>query len=249
MDKIKILIVEDEAITAESLANVLNQLGYGVSGIAANALEAIDILNEEDTDMAILDINIQGAKDGIWVAKLIQKKYNMPFVFLTAFEDEKILSKAITTEPYGYLIKPFTNIDISAAVQLALQNFAMNKKVSSTEDILSEKSPDSIRVYNAIFIKEDHIFKKLLINKIIMIKSDGHYVELYTKEKKYLIRSKLGDFARMLPEQLFIQTHRSYFVNINKIEKFGATFLIVNGEEIPLSTAFRTTFNDRVNTL
>ena len=248
MDKINILIVEDEGITAESLSDVITKLGYHVSGIAADALDAIDILSNESTDMAILDINIQGDKDGIWLADLIQKKYQIPFIFLTAYEDERILDRAINTKPLGYLLKPFTKTDISAAIKLAMQNYAQNKSAESLESEADDKNPEPFKVSNTIFIRDKHIFKKLVISEITMLKSDGHYIEVFTNNNKYLIRTKLNEFSDMLPEAMFVRVHRSYVVNINNIEKFGPTFVYVNNIEIPLSTSYRSEFSKRLNT-
>ena len=248
MDKINILIVEDEGITAESLSNVITKLGYHVSGIAADALDAIDILSNESTDMAILDINIQGDKDGIWLADLIQKKYKIPFIFLTAYEDEGILDRAINTKPLGYLLKPFTKTDISAAIKLAMQNYAQDKRVDSLVTEEDEQNSEPFKVSNTIFIRDKHIFKKLVISEITMLKSDGHYVEVFTKNNKYLVRTKLNEFCNVLPESMFVRVHRSYVVNINSIEKFGTTFVYVNNIEIPLSTSHRDDLNTRLNT-
>jgi len=248
MDKINILIVEDEGITAESLSDVITKLGYHVSGIAADALEAIDILSDESTDMAILDINIQGEKDGIWLAGLIQKKYQIPFIFLTAYEDESILDRAINTNPLAYILKPFTKTDISAAIKLAMQNYAQDKSADSLESGANDQNPEPFKVSNTIFIRDKHIFKKLVINEITMLKSDGHYVEIFTTKNKYLVRTKLNDFSGVLPETMFVKVHRSYVVNINNIDEFGPTFVNVNNIEIPLSTSHRDDLYKRLKT-
>lgn len=239
MNKLNVLIVEDEGITAESLGDVLEQLDYEVAGIAADAFEAIDILNEDKTDFAILDINIQGDKDGIWVADLIQRKYGIPFIFLTAFDSEQILARAVETKPYGYLLKPFTKIDISAAIQLAMQNFALNKRAETVETEPAEDEQDPFVVSNVVYIKDDYLFKKLVVDDIIMLKSDGHYVEIHTSDKKQLVRSTLKDFAEILPEKLFVRTHRSHVVNVNYIDKFSNSSVFVKGLEIPISAAYR----------
>jgi two-component system, LytTR family, response regulator len=248
MEQIKVLIVEDEGITAESLRDVLLKLGYLVSGIAADALGAIDILNNDDTDMAILDINIQGDKDGIWVANLIQKKYQIPFIFLTAYEDEKILENAIKTKPYGYLVKPFTKTDISAAIKLGLQNFSNKTRADSFNSDMGEGEFEPFKISNTIFIKDNYMFKKVVVSEITMLKSDGHYVEIYTNQKKYLVRSKLSDFTSLLPYEIFVKVHRSYVVNINNIEKFDSAFLYIGDIQVPLSTSHRDELIKRLKT-
>jgi len=105
---VRILIVEDEFVTLDLLRDYLEESGYEVSGDAMSADEAIKILEKGETDFAMLDINIKGDKNGIWVAEQIQKKYKIPFIFLTAFSDSATVKTAAGTHPYGYLVKPFT---------------------------------------------------------------------------------------------------------------------------------------------
>lgn len=248
MNKLNVLIVEDEAITAESLADVLEQLDYEVAGIAADAFEAIDILNDDKTDFAILDINIQGDKDGIWVADLIQRKYGIPFIFLTAFDSEQVLSRAVETKPYGYLLKPFTKIDISAAIQLAMQNFALNKRTESIDEQPSDEEQDPFVVSNVVYIKDDYLYKKLVVDDIVMLKSDGHYVEVHTHDRKQLIRAKLTDFTSILPQNRFVRTHRSHVVNVGCIDKFSNSTVYIQGGEVPISPAYKDDLMKHLNT-
>src|SRR5687767_9217328 len=121
---INILIVEDEFITQKTIKEALNELGYSISGDAMDAEEALNILDKKTTDLAILDIQIQGDKDGIWIAKEIKEKYKIPFIFLTANADKNTVKRASETEPNGYLIKPFDKQDIFAAIETALRNFS-----------------------------------------------------------------------------------------------------------------------------
>ena len=109
---VRILIVEDEFVTMDLLRDYLEESGYEVSGDAMSADEAIAILEKGDTDFAMLDINIRGEKDGIWVAEQINQKYKIPFIFLTALSDSPTVKAAARTNPYGYLVKPFKQADI-----------------------------------------------------------------------------------------------------------------------------------------
>lgn len=119
---INVLIVEDDSQAAEHLQSDLNNLNYNVSGTATNALDAIDLLNQVKVDIAIINPELGGRKNGIWVGKMINKKYRVPFIFLTDSDNRARISEAMTTNPNGFVMKPFSRVNISAAIQLALQN-------------------------------------------------------------------------------------------------------------------------------
>ena len=140
---VRILIVEDEFITATDIKDNLEQMGYHITGLARDAAEACSILDQEETDLAILDINIQGDKDGIWIAKRINEHYKIPFIFLTSFGDERTVSSAIETKPYGYLVKPFERVDIYTSIEVALKNYS--QIMGSPKGLVSQKmtSPPS----------------------------------------------------------------------------------------------------------
>ena len=115
-----ILIVEDDFLNRRLTKKVLQENGYQVLE-AKNANEAMTILNKESVDVAILDINLgDDEMDGISLGNLIQNKQKVPFIYLTAYENAKIISEAIATSPYSYLTKPFKNSDLIASVELAI---------------------------------------------------------------------------------------------------------------------------------
>jgi DNA-binding LytR/AlgR family response regulator len=229
----RILIVEDEFITIETLSTVLKEMNYQISGDAMSAKEAIDILEQGETDLAILDINIKGDFDGIWLANQIHTKYKIPFIFLTAFADDKTVKKAIENEPFGYLVKPFNKVDIFTAIEVAIKNFEKQQITSEVKDFSRVED-------NSIFIRDDYMFVKLKIEDILFIKSDKNYLEIYTTEKRYVIRGKLSDFIENLNTS-FIQIHRSYVINTAKVEQFNAGFVFVNTHKIPIGTNYKDT--------
>jgi CheY-like chemotaxis protein len=106
--QVKVLVVEDEYITAKLIAEYLEKNNYSIVGIAVSIDEALDYLKKE-IHLIILDINLNEERDGIWLANHINCNYNIPFVFLTAYSDRVTISKAIETDPYNYLIKLFKN--------------------------------------------------------------------------------------------------------------------------------------------
>ncbi|WP_116105948.1 response regulator transcription factor [Lewinella sp. IMCC34191] len=120
----RILIVEDEVIVATEIEHTLRNLGYRIAGRTGNGDDALDLLAGRDIDLALLDINIKGSRDGIDLARIIRQRYNFPFVYLTAYCDRDTLDKVKETMPYGYIVKPFNREELLASVELALHRHA-----------------------------------------------------------------------------------------------------------------------------
>jgi DNA-binding LytR/AlgR family response regulator len=226
----KILIVEDEAIIAENLRQLLKQLGYEVCEYALGFDEAVTLLEREKPDLAILDIKLQGDKSGIDLAKYIESTKPIPFIFLTSFATESIIKQAKEVNPMAYLTKPFMRDELYGAIEIALSNFSKFRKAPTSKD------GDVLNDY--IFIKDKNIFYKIYIDKILYIKSDHIYLEVYTEERKYLIRNSMALFIGSLPNYI-IQTHRSYAVNIKRVNKFTDDLLWIDNQEIPLSKSYK----------
>nr|WP_232541213.1 response regulator [Spirosoma endbachense] len=115
----RILIVEDEFVVANSLRILLRQASYSVSGIAASAEEAYEILQNDKHDLVLLDIRLNGSESGIDLARKL-KAEDIAFVYLSANSSQKVLEEAKKTEPYGFLVKPFREKDLLVALDIAM---------------------------------------------------------------------------------------------------------------------------------
>jgi DNA-binding LytR/AlgR family response regulator len=218
MNSKMILIVEDDFLNRRLTKKVLQENGYQVLE-AKNADEAMVILNKELVDLAILDINLgDGEIDGISLGKLIQNKQKVPFIYLTAYENAKIISEAVATSPYSYLTKPFKNSDLIASVELAI--------------IKSEKED---RPKPTILVKDGEYKVALPIEDIRYIESEGNYLLFHTDKNIYKCRSTISQILDLLPTTKFIQTHRAFIVNKDKIQKYSSKSVVVGNAEIPLS--------------
>ncbi len=133
MEKIKILVVEDESIVAKDIQQTLIRLGYDVPGTASSAPNAFAKLEEIEPDLVFLDIKLKGELDGIHIAEHIKKTYNIPVIFLTSFVDKNTLDRAKITEPYGYIVKPFSESDLQTTVEMALYKFKKDLEVRENE--------------------------------------------------------------------------------------------------------------------
>jgi two-component system, NtrC family, response regulator AtoC len=124
----RILIVEDERITAEDLRDIITGLGYTVSASVASGAEAIAAAEETPTDLALMDIQIKGALDGAETARILRERFNVPVVFLTAHADFETVSRAKLAEPLGYIIKPFQEGELHASIEIALHKHGVDLK-------------------------------------------------------------------------------------------------------------------------
>jgi signal transduction histidine kinase len=120
LSKGKILIVEDEGITALHLRNALGDLGYEVAGISSHGDDAINKAAEVRPDLILMDIVLKGAVDGIDAAEKIRAILGIPIVYLTSHADDSTLQRAKLSGPSGYIVKPFSERDLSIAIEFAL---------------------------------------------------------------------------------------------------------------------------------
>jgi DNA-binding NarL/FixJ family response regulator len=128
MSERTVLIVEDEPLVAEDIALALEKNDFTVSAIAYNKEDALAALQTNLPDMAILDINLNGAMQGIEIATIVGSQYHIPFIFLTSYSDKRTLTDAKFTEPAGYIVKPFTEAGLYSTLEVALYNYAQKNK-------------------------------------------------------------------------------------------------------------------------
>jgi two-component system, response regulator PdtaR len=142
-----ILIVEDEIIIAADLKGRLENLGYNIVGISATGNDAIMKTGETHPDLVLMDIMLKGNMDGIDTAQKIRDLYDIPVIYLTAYFDDEILNRAKITEPFGYILKPFEDMRIQSAVEMAVYNHHMEQKLENSAKIL-EFSKELLRMMN-----------------------------------------------------------------------------------------------------
>ena len=136
MSKTNILIVEDESIVAKDIQHSLKKLGYTVVGICSTGEDAITSAQELKPDLVLMDIMLKGDMSGIDAAGQIREKNNIPVIYLTAYADESTLSKAKVSEPYGYIIKPFKEIDLHTSIEMAIYKHEKETDVKKERDFL-----------------------------------------------------------------------------------------------------------------
>ncbi len=137
MAKAEILIVEDDAVVAKDIQNRLKNLGFAAPGMVPSGEEAIEKVKGHKPDLVLMDIKLKGEMNGTEAAEQIRSRFNVPVVYLTAYADEKVLERAKATEPFGYIMKPFEDRELNAAIEIALYRYKMEKKLKESQEWLS----------------------------------------------------------------------------------------------------------------
>lgn len=130
----RILVVDDEATITTHLEEKLNLMGYSVVGRASSGEEAVEKVERLRPDLVLMDIVMEGKLDGIEAARLIKEKWGVPCVFLTAYGDEVYIARAKGVEPLGYILKPFQDSALKAAIEVALYNKQVAQRLRDSEE-------------------------------------------------------------------------------------------------------------------
>jgi len=247
MGKVKILVVEDELIIADNICDILEELGYEVLEPVVSYTEALEILETEQPDLALLDIQLAGRRDGIDLAWKIRDNYNIPFIFLTSNADSRTIERAKKVSPPAYLLKPFNKNDLYTSIEIALYNYSQNKKGTVNEK-QETKEMDDIVLKDALFVKHKQVFQKVKFEKILFLKSEHVYVNLITADKEYLVRGSLSKLIERLPNYFF-KLHRSYIVNLNAIDSIGFINLKIGKHELPFGKGYRAELLSKIDIL
>ncbi len=135
-----ILVVDDEAIISMQLEERLTTMGYPVAGMAASGEDAVDRARRLLPDLVLMDIVMPGKMNGIEAAKIITEELDIPVVFVTSYADDAIIQKAKSVRPYGYIVKPFNELEIKAAIEVALFRKATEKEEERLRKSAQENS-------------------------------------------------------------------------------------------------------------
>ena len=140
-----VLVVEDERVVSRDLQQQLVRLGYEVPQTAASAEEAIALAAERCPDLVLMDIHIEGERDGIQTATLLRERFEVPVVYLTAWADEATVARAKLTQPYGYLIKPIKPGELRTTLELALHRHGLDRAAAHRQQLAAQRTTESTR--------------------------------------------------------------------------------------------------------
>ena len=240
---IRIVIAEDEMIIAEDLKDILEGLGYEVTGIGISAKETLQLIEAHNPDLALLDIQLKGGRDGIELAQEIRDHYRIPFLFLTSHADPATLKRAREVNPYGYVLKPFEEPAIHAAIEMAMANF---EKENSRPDMAEDAG---MILKDSLFVRHNGMLIKLRFSEILYLEADGNYTQIYTGDKRYALRNILKTLEETLSSHQFARIHKSFLVNLAHIEAINTQSVFIGGKEIPISRSQHNWLLNQIRTL
>jgi len=240
--KVKILIVEDEILIAKDIENRLTAINYQIIGIAATAERALELIaNNNDIDIILIDIILKGELDGIELARIINSKHQIPFIFLTSHADASLVERAKNVLPYAYILKPFNDRQLSIDIELALVNCA-NKtpgKGLIKKQMFSKTDNQILQIKDSIFLKKDHHFERVPLKEIMFLQADNNYCTVSTRTERFIYSMVLKKIEEHLPINQFLRVHRSYVVNINSVDGFEGNMLFIGEKKIPVSKTYK----------
>ncbi|MFK8045328.1 MAG: response regulator [Crocinitomicaceae bacterium] len=248
MLKLNVLVVEDESIVSKDIQHSLKKLGYTIVGAAATGEKAYELATTLHTDIILMDIMLKGEMDGIETAEKIRGEVNVPIIYLTAYADKSTLEKAKITEPYGYIIKPFKDVDLHTTIEMALYKFSQEQKVKEERDLFYSLIENKEVNSDLIFVKSNNRLVKIKTSDVYYVEALKDYVSLITLDNRYTFHSSMKDILTKLPTDQFIRVQRSYIVRIDKITSIEYPSLELEkiDKTIPIGGAYR---NDLMNAL
>lgn len=233
MQSLNILIVEDNNVLAEQMGFYLREKGYYVSDIVHAGEKAIMSITRNPPDLVIMDIKLEGKLDGIDTALQITKDYELPVIYITEHDDEDIFKRAKLTFPSNYLTKPFTMLQLERAVDIAF--------VEEESEVKSGNAFLSSICNKFVFIcKNAGSYHKVMIEDILIIQALGSSSIVYIDALKDPIKVSMSSniLYQKLNSPIIKRVHRSYFVNLTKIEILEKSSIIIGNIKIPISKEY-----------
>lgn len=237
MNPVRVFIVEDKALIAESLHTALTKAGYIVCGKATSGEEALELIKTEAPDVILMDIQLAGKLDGIQTVEHIQQEQPVPVIYLTDFHDKETINRAKHTQPAAYLLKPFKASDLLIAIDIAFYNASHGKEAQPGRN---EKTEDIFFAFtDRFFIREKDVMYRVNLSDLLWIEADGSYCKIKTVLKTFTLSISLKVFTEKFSHPLLMRVHRSFVVNIDRIMAVKGNMLLIGDTEIPTSETYR----------
>lgn len=229
-EKLSCIIIDDDRISIQVLEELVQKtelLDFVAS--FTNAPAALQLLKKQNIDLIFLDVEMP-EMTGLEFLQSLTKK---PEIIITSSK-EKYALDAFNSDVTDYLLKPIT--EYSRFLKAVM-------KVVDNKTEVAESESDSI------FVKVDSLLINLDFDEILWVEAYGDYVKIITKEKTHTIYSKLKVIEERLPSSSFFRVHRSYIVNLNKIDNIDHTNLQIDTKIIPISNSYKDSLIKKINLL
>lgn len=230
----KCAIVDDNSIARTSLKQMLNMDPKLVLvGECSDALEAYRLITMNQIDLLFLDIEMPGMS-GIELVKSLSGKHPM-VIFTTSAKN--YAAEAFDLNVVDFLIKPIVPLRFLQAVEKA-------KQIMKTKNLSVGNQEDEF-----VFIRDSNVVRRLKVNEILFMEAMGDYVKIYVPGNIYHIHSSLKAVEQKISNSVFFRVHRSFIINVSKIDTLEGSTIIINQLLVPVSDAYRAALNKRMQIL
>lgn len=243
MAVIRVLAFEDEELHADILKMHLHNLGYHNVGIYPDAADATKLISAISPDIILMDIDLAGDITGIQAAQKLNAIFNIPLIYLTSLAPGSVISDVKATFPEAYLRKPYTEDQLSSAIEIAIHKYQ--------RELLSPKYRDIYHQSDFLYVKVNNKLLKLVYSEIQYIEAYDKYCFIHTADKKHMVTGQLKQLLQKLPPSLFIQVHRSYTINLHAITgiRTNQNIIEIGAALIPYSKTYKDELYNRLNVI
>ena len=237
VEKARIMVVEDEAVISMEIQDRLTKMGHSICGTAASGEEAVSIATAKRPDLILMDVQLRGEVDGVQTAKQIRDLIEIPIIYLTAFADDRTVERAKLTQPFGYLIKPFSEKELYAAIEMALYKNSMEARVRDSE----RRYATTIRCIADCVIVTDTDMKITLMNPAAQSVTGWKQEEAVGK--------KLDEVCKLVEEKALIAVESPMVKAIQErvVMNLTAPVLLItkNGDKVPVEDSAAPMINEK----
>ena len=217
LKSLNIYIVEDEPLIVSTIEVALRKQGFYAIGDAEDYKTALKDIERLKPDLALIDIQLEGDKDGIDLAIELDKR-KQPYLFLSSQTDPNTIARVKQTNPLGYIVKPFTETGLRTNIELAWHNYKDSQQ-------------------HFLTIKHEGRLHRINEGTISYLKAYDNYCYIVTKAQTYLVPHTLKHVSEQLESSNFIKCHRSYVVNLKHILSVDKTTISLENNTIPVSAS------------
>ena len=237
VEKARIMVVEDEAVISMEIQDRLTKMGHSICGTAVSGEQAVSVATANHPDLILMDVQLRGEVDGVQTAKQIRDLIEIPIIYLTAFADDRTVERAKLTQPFGYLIKPFSEKELYAAIEMALYKNSMEARVRDSE----RRYATTIRCIADCVIVTDTDMKITLMNPAAQSVTGWKQEEAVGK--------KLDEVCKLVEEKALIAVESPMVKAIQErvVMNLTAPVLLItkNGDKVPVEDSAAPMINEK----
>ncbi|MGV3598199.1 MAG: response regulator [Bacteroidota bacterium] len=232
MEKLKVLIVEDDNLLAQSISLFLGGKGYDVVGSVSSGEEAFELMGTLQPEIILVDIHLKGEMDGVQAVNKIHKKHDLIVIYITESDDDDIFRRAKATFPKNYLTKPFSMAQLGIAIDLAIAEY----KGKDVDDmILKDFYDKSVFLYS-----KDNCYQKVLVEDICIIEAQGAFSKIFLLNSVNPLKVSISsnNIVRKFKASFLIRVHRSFYVNPLRVDAIENKTIIIANKKVPIGLQY-----------